>query len=61
LNKVEENNMALFHRIAADYSNKNQGQIQNNLILNSVKNWAGSEFYFVYIKSLVEDKAINFK
>ena len=60
LNKVEEPLMGTFYRIAQDFCKKTELKNQNNLLTYSAQNFFKSEFYFIYIKSLVT-KPIDFK
>ena len=59
LNQVQETKMALFHRIALSYCRNQNIEEQNRLLIHSVSNFFKSEFYFIYIKSLV-NKQVEF-
>lgn len=58
-NQVQETKMALFHRIALSYCRAQNIDEQNRLLIHSVSNFFKSEFYFIYIKSLV-NKQVEF-
>lgn len=53
LNHVQETKMALFHKIALSYCRNQNIEEQNKLLIHSVSNFFKSEFYFIYVKSLV--------
>lgn len=57
--KVEEPLMGTFYRIVQDFCKKTELKSQNDLLTYSAQNFFKSEFYFLYIKSLVK-KPVEF-